>query len=160
MKEFSLPLTRHLANGLRPDDRTARNQRFLVQCQNIRLTKIGEETTPTTFTPITSPFADGYLAGLTPSITVSFPFPQIFKGSEVTLLADVEHLYYATEGTNWTIAAAVTRDGYATTSAKTISAGSSWHFADFGRSWALFNGVSTVFKTDMYKMFLADDGRL
>jgi hypothetical protein len=125
--------------------------------QNVRLAKIADDYSAATFTPITDPFAAGYLAGLSPAVTVAHPYPQIFKGREATLMCTNAGVYAVTESTNWTVSKYTTVDAYDISSAKSITGqtypNGSWHFADFGGAWALFNGGNVVFKTAMDTMF-------
>ena len=148
MKEFPLSLKAAFSNGLRPDDRMPRNSDVLTECQNVRITGVGDTLTPSTYTPITYP------SGIQ-SVTIDFPFPQLFKGSQRTILADKTALYSITETGNWTKAAITTNNAYSVEAARAITSGSSWHFADFGyRTYALFNGSCTVFRTSRLSMFV------
>jgi hypothetical protein len=142
-------MSEYLARGLRPDDRTPVNSGFLVQCQNQRITGMG----PNTFTPIADPFAANYL--LTRSLNFSWPFPQVFKGKKITLLAHATSVWTVTEsaGPSWTLTQQTTVDGRSIGTAKSITSYFSWHFADFGPVWMLFNGHDVVFRTAADTMF-------
>jgi len=151
LREFSVSIIGNLQRGLRPDDRVQRNSVFATQCQNIRPIVIDKRPTLSTFTPISDPFASGYLGSL--EIGVSHPFPQIFKGRENTFLLSGTKIYKVTEGTDWTLTELETKDAYDVGVDKSIPRGESWHFADFGASYAFFNKECTVFKTNRIKMF-------
>lgn len=153
MKEFTSSFGVNFGNGLRPDDRAPKNLQYLTQCQNARVVKFGEVPNLVTYTPPTDPFATGYLAGLTPAITVSHGTPCAFKGRETTFVLTKTGIYTATEGANWTLSQLSTYNAYAVKTVKTITSGSVWHFADFGDAYAFFNGVNTVFKTNRLSMF-------
>jgi len=158
MKEFTASIGHLMARGLRPDDRMPRNSGFLTTCQNVRIVRVGDEFTPSVFTPVTDPFAAGYLAAQ--GITISHPFPQIFKGREETLLLTATGLYEVTEGANWTLSPITTKDAYAPGTNKSIITGESWHLADFGGAYVLFNGSCVVFKTNRLGMFGATSDAL
>jgi len=152
MREFSFSLKKEIVGGLRPDDRQPRNSGFLTKCQGIRPAILpGGSRDLTKYTAPTSPFAAGYLAGQ--GVSLSFPFPQLIKGRESSWLADDTTLYTATEGANWTIASVTTYDAYAPGTAKAITTGNAWHIADFGKTYALFNGSCIVFKRFSEGMF-------
>ena len=144
MKEYSLSIKDMLIGGLRPDERVPRNSGFLEECKNVRVSRFGDISDLSTFTPIDDPFASGYLTGQ--SITVGHPFPQIFKGREATFLLTQTGMYTVTEGANWTLSQISTYNAYNVTAAKAITSGNSWQFADFGKMYALFNGNCMVFK--------------
>ncbi len=147
MREFTIPFGRQISRGLRPDDRMPRNSMYLTKCQNIRPIRVGGLPTLSTFTPI------GYPTGIQ-DVSVSHPHPQIFKGREVTLLADATTLYSIDEAEQtaptetWRETQITTYDSANTSNTKAITNtdSKSWHFADFGDVYALFNGTSIVFK--------------
>jgi hypothetical protein len=153
MKEFSVGLGSVLAGGLRPDDRTSINANFLTQLQNIRIVQVGGELSLATFVPIAPAFSTGYLAALSPAVVVEHPYPQLFKGRGETLMCTENNVYLVAESAHWDAAVYTTVDGYDVATAKSITSGGSWHFADFGTAWALFNGACVVFKTAMGTMF-------
>ena len=159
MREFNFSLKKEIIGGLRPDDRLPRNSGFLTKCQGIRPDILpGGMRDLTKYTAPTSPFAAGYLAGQ--GVSVAFPFPQLIKGRGSSWLVDDTDIYDATEAANWTIAAATTYDAYATGTAKAIISGNAWHLADFGKSFALFNGSCIVFKRYNEGMFGGTDPML
>ena len=159
MREFNFSLKKEIIGGLRPDDRLPRNSGFLTTCQGIRPDILpGGFRDLTKYTAPTSPFAAGYLAGQ--SVSIAFPFPQLLKGRESSWLVDDTAIYDATEAANWTIAAATTYNAYATGTEKAITSGNSWHIADFGKSFALFNGSCIVFKRYSEGMFGGTDPML
>ncbi len=151
MREFSFNVIEFIAAGLRRDSRNAKNVSRSILYQNVRPIQLEGIITPTTFTPLQSPFASGYLSGQ--GVTVSHPFPQLYCGQAITLLLDETKIYEVTRGTNWTISEMSTRDGYNPEDGKSISAGDSWHIADMGTTLALFNGSCVVIKTNSLSMF-------
>jgi hypothetical protein len=130
--------------GLRPESYVPRNSQFLDDCSNKRPTPFGLKS----FNSINQPFTADYLTN-TLSITKTWPFPQIFRGRELTLLVDETAVYTATEVDNgtWTAVQITTYDYYSPATPKAITAGGPWHFMDFGPTWMLFNGVCQVVKT-------------
>ena len=151
MREYTLSIKDMMAGGLRPDDRVPRNSGFLETCQNVRVSQVGGVSDLSVFTPVTDPFAAGYLTAQ--SITIAHPFPQIFKGSGGTYLLTATKIYNVIEAANWTVSQITTYDGYDIGTAKSITGSGSWHMADFGTAYAFFNGTSIVFSTNRYNMF-------
>lgn len=92
------------------------------------------------------------------SITISHPFPQVFKGKHETLLLTATGLWTVDEDTSL-LTAVTTFDPDTPASTKNIETGGVWQFADFHNTWFLYNGVSIVFKSghiDSTKVFTAD----
>lgn len=96
--------------------------------------------------PITNPFSIAQLNAPVPMVGVSWPFPQLFVGRSVTLLADKTRVFSV--ATNWNLTQLTTYDFYNPTVPLAIPAGDSWQFVDFGPAWFLFNGCCVVFKTN------------
>lgn len=153
MREFSVSIGSHIESGLRPDDRLPVNSGFMTTMQNIRLMRIAGRYSASVFSPPPSPFSSGYLAGLSPAVTVSHPFPQIFKGSGGTLMASPNAIYSVSESTSWTVSKYTLVDAYDVGTEQSLLGGYSWHFADFGSTWMLVNGNAVVFKTAADTMF-------
>lgn len=153
MKEFTSSIGIVFGSGLRPDDRAPKNSTYLTQCQNARVVKFGDTSNLVTYTPPTAPITTAYLAGLSPAITIVHRFPSMFKGREASFLLTATGIYDVVVGVS-PLTRLTTYDAYATTTAKSIaSGGGGWHFADFGDTWAFFNGKSVVFKTNKLSMF-------
>ena len=76
-------------------------------------------------------------------IEFDFPFPQVFKGSEITILADKTEIYSVNNRTGLLSLFEVwdARTG----TKRTIPEGSSWQFADMHNYWLLNNGRCTIF---------------
>jgi len=121
--------------------------------QNVRLTRVGEVWNTSTFVPVYDTFASGYLASLTPAVSISFPFPQLFKGAAGTFMLTASGLYTVTEGTNFTVSRVATYNGLSENAAKSITASTSWHFADLGNSYMFTNGTCSIVKTNRDAMF-------
>ncbi len=130
MREFESRVVEHLANGLRPSSRLGVNAPYLKDCMNIKPTVEGLVS----YEKVQGPFAT--------DPTIDFPFPQLFKGKGVTLLADKTKIYTVTEGSPWT-AAEITLVG-------TISGTGAWHFLDLFDYWLLFNGTTTIWKSNIH----------
>lgn len=129
--------------GIRRDFRNAANSQALVTCRNLRPTQWGLKD----HLPITNPFSAVTLenAGIIPS----WPFPQLFRGKKVTLLADATAIFLVDES-DWSLTPIDTYTIYNTDAASQaldITEGGPWHFMDFHDTWMLFNGACQVFKT-------------
>jgi len=121
MQEFKLPLQKSLTAGLKPRDVYALNTSMLTRCVGMKVREAGLERVSAIHDPT--------------GLTTSWPNPQMFKGREVTVVADQTHVYEKAEGS------------WALTEIATPSAGGAWHFADFGTFYMLFNGESMVVRT-------------
>jgi len=141
MREQTLVLSDGIRKGLRPDDRIGRSTEFLSESFNVKPRLFGLEA----FEPITDPFNGGE--------SISFPFPQLFRGKGRTLLAFSTALKSVNESPNpWTASAITTYDAYDLNSTKAIPSGGPWHFADAQGSWFLFNGSCVVFEYNYFDM--------
>lgn len=135
-----------LTKGIRPDGRVPVNAQYLIDAKNLSCTPFGAKAMRSFQQPITD------AALTTAGVTKSYPFPQLFIGKSVTLLADATAIYDVTKSDsgNWTIAA---RTVYSwedfntdeSLNAGTIPTGKEWHFIDLHGDWMLFNGECVVF---------------
>ncbi len=143
MQEYQLPVSKTLTNGLRPYSEFGRGMDYLTQCKFLRPKKWGLRPCVT----VDNPFAADQFG--------SWPFPQILRGSEVTLLAAATSIKTVTEASpDWTLSSAITTYDLADPSTeKAITGSDVWHMADFHDSWMLFNGTSVVIKTNKEGMF-------
>lgn len=121
MQELKMPLQKSLMAGLKPRDTYALNTSMLTRCVGMRVREAGLERVSAIHNPT--------------GLSMSWPWPQIFKGREVTVVADRTTVYEKASG-SWTL-----------TAIATVSAGGAWHFADFGTYYILFNGVNMVVRT-------------
>jgi hypothetical protein len=146
--------------GVRRDSRGQHNADTLQLLYNLSPTDMGSVPVRT----IAQPVSNAEL--LTALITKAYPWPQLFVGKSVTLLADEEDLFTVTksDSSGWTLTALpvydfTTYDWDAdTASSGTITAGKDWHFVDNWTEWMLFNGSCVVFKTGFSsKVFVVDD---
>jgi hypothetical protein len=97
------------------------------------------------YLPITSAISSAELADK--SISIAHPYPQIFKGKGVTLLATDTKVYTVDEST-WTLTQITTYDMYDQGTPKSISAGGGpWQFIDFHTTWFLVKAGSVVIQT-------------
>lgn len=83
------------------------------------------------------------------AVSVSWPFPQLFRGRSVTLLCEQTTIYEVDES-DWSRSEITTYDMADEGSTKNIPSGSTWQFVDMGKSWCLFNGSCAIFKTDWF----------
>ena len=151
MREFSFRLEKELELGLRRDERAKKNHIGLLECMGLKpISGIG--LVP--YEPITCPFSSATLAAA--GITIAFPFPQLFRGTVITLLCTSNKVFEVDE-TDWTLTQLTTYDAYDEATVKSITAGGVWHFMDFGTTWFLFNGKCSVFKTNRRGLFKVVD---
>lgn len=125
---------------LRPSSRAARNSLLLSDCKACKLKPealIG-------YTALTVPISAAELAA--ESVVFDWPFPQLIRGANVTLLCTETKVFLVDEST-WLLTAITTYDFYATSTPKAIASGGGyWHFADFFNTWYLYNGQCSVMK--------------
>ncbi|KKL84160.1 hypothetical protein LCGC14_1967550, partial [marine sediment metagenome] len=84
MREFTDRIVKPMLQGLRPEDRMLVNADFMYQAQNAIPRREGMSL----YEDITNPFAS--------APTVAYPFPQLFRGKEVTLLCFATAIYTVT----------------------------------------------------------------
>lgn len=121
-----------LISGLGAADRDALNAPILSDCYGVRPTP----------------------AGLLPEVdipafpvSVTWPFPQIIRGTRRTFFAFETALHLVNTGIpNWIGGPALTvSDAQApTTQLSLVAGGGQWHFVDLGLSWILVNGKQAV----------------
>ncbi|MHA2066954.1 MAG: hypothetical protein ACXABY_21520, partial [Candidatus Thorarchaeota archaeon] len=150
MQEFSIELKPRIVAGLRRDFRSGRDQVGLVSLFNAKPTEWGLRQ----FEPPTIPTAL-QTAMTNASITVSHPFPQLFRGKSGTYLLTQTKLY--TVASDWSITEVVTYNPITDAVVGSLTSGSSWHFADFKDSYVFWNGACTVFKWKLEGMTGATD---
>lgn len=138
MQELSIELKEKIDFGLRKDQRSGRDTPGLISLFNAKQTEYGIRQ----FEPPAIPTAL-QTAMTSASITVSFPFPQLFKGKTQTFLLTATKLY--TVSASWALTQVSTFNPI-TLAAEAITTGNPWHFADYKDSYVFFNGVCTVFK--------------
>ena len=89
--------------------------------------------------------------------SLEWPFPQLFRGDAVTLIAGKDWLGTIAE-TNWIVTTVITYDALTPSTPKAITAGGAWNFVDFGPNWALYNGACVIFyKASDAKVYVYDD---
>ena len=132
--------TLELNKGLRSDSRTRKNSGQLIQATNLKLTQDNLE--PETV------FDDPYNGGQ----TVTWPYPQFFKGKGVTLVAtSATALSSAAELDPWTLTSLTTYDALDPDTTKAIPVGASnWQLADFQDTWMLCNSREVVFEGNIF----------
>jgi len=138
VKEFSANIEKALIAGLRKDKRSVVNSPALTVCKNVKPTDFGlkpqEVMSAVTFSDATP--------------TISYPYPQVFKGTYETIVVDASNIWTAIiTGSDLALTALslVKYDDLST--AETITVGTTpWQFVDFGKCWALYNGSCVAFK--------------
>lgn len=79
-------------------------------------------------------------------VSVALPFPQVFRGRDLSLLFSATTLRSVDVSTDpWSLSAVATVDPADGTS-KAIPTGGAWHFVDLGPSFYAFNGNCTVYR--------------
>jgi len=122
MKEFSVTLKDGIAKGLRASDRNQINSEALVTCYNLKPAKGGLES----YEPLTNPIVGGQ--------AVDWPFPQMFLGQDVRVLATGTDIY---ELSTWTKSA----------SKLTVTKSERWEFIDFGPYLVMTNGLKLCIRS-------------
>jgi hypothetical protein len=134
MKEFSNNLLEMVRSGLRRDERGS----GMLSMYGVVPSEFG----PRHYTRVTCPISP---------LTVTWPFPQLFRGKGITLLAYATTVYEVDES-DWSVTPIVTYDALDESATKTITGSGPWHFIDFFDTWVLMNGTSAVFRTNMEGM--------
>jgi len=134
VREYSIEIVDSLKVGIRNNSDLEINRPALYSCLNARPKDRGLVQ----FKSVENPFH--------PSLSINWPFPQLFKGGTYTLLAGESSVQTVNEST-W---ARTNLDTYVINvfgnpTAASIQPGGVWHFADFGDSWMLFNGVTSIY---------------
>lgn len=140
MKEFSFSLISAIAQGLRKESGAIRSDQGTSEMVNMQLRTFGPEP----YEDVTEIISASELAAN--GIVIDYPFPQLFKGKGIMLLAD-EDAIYEVDTSAFTLTQITTYDAYDPDSEKSITADGVWHFADFHDTWFLYNGTSVVFRT-------------
>lgn len=85
---------------------------------------------------------------LVPAVSsISWPFPQVYVGDEVSLLFDATSI--KSLSSNLTVGTPLTVKSYANPENNfTILGSNQWHVASFYSTWVATNGVNVVFKTN------------
>lgn len=127
---FRIPLT----GGLRPHERIRRaGSGTLIDLIDLRPSEFGLYPLEGVTDAITSP-----------SITISWPFPQLVRAGTSTLLLDDTAIYTVVESTG-VATQVITYDAFSTGDTKAILSGTSWHVAAVEDMYILTNGTSVVF---------------
>ena len=131
-----------LKRGMRNSSDTDRNSERLVNCYNVKPNRYGL----TAHSPISFPSAlSTAISG--EGLSVSHPFPQIFRGATYTLLFSETRVFTVNEST-WGLTEETIYD-LSDVSTTIASGGGAWQFADFGDSWWAFNGVTTLVRSNV-----------
>lgn len=141
-----------LVNGLRPDARAPRNNKYMSVYANHKPTQFGSRD----IDDVALAVSEATMTSASVSLLASSP--QIFKGKGVTLLCDKTKIFTVNEST-WAVTLITTYDLHDQGETKAITTGGQWHFVDFYNTWFLFNGSCTVFQTqweDSSKVFVQD----
>ena len=130
--EYPLDLTSFLRAGLQRDVRLQRNIPGLQECKNMQPYGVGLAQVR----PVTIPASS--------SLTVSWPYPQIFRGHTGIYLAYETLIYSITDESDWTPLQLYTYDAADPSTSKAITAGGAWHFAELGKCTLFMNQSCVV----------------
>ena len=133
-----------LTVGLRQDERLGLNGESMSTYFGVRPTPFGARSQEDI-----EDFLEFYDPGATTRLGISnaHPFPQLFKGFGVTLLADSTAIYEQDLVTG-VFTEVPLYDIYDKDSFGTITANGPWHFVDFHSTWFLLNGETVVMRTN------------
>lgn len=145
MREGHFTLVDSFTNGLRPDPRIPDDAPFMLEMQNARPREFGACVVE----PVTNPVS---------TISVTWPFPQVWIGREKALVLGKEIAYDAqiTDG-EWAVTEIATYDSDSILQPKDIVAGGQWHIIDLGESWCAMNGSCVMYKTAHNPTVLVQD---
>lgn len=133
MREYSIELSRMLAGGIRRSPRQAFSKESAHLLQNLVASTEGVKVRE----PVVNPFT---------GVSLTFPFPQFFKGTYDWLLCTETAIYSVNKSTfSLTLLNVIDIN---TSSFSSIPAGGRWHFIDLHNSWFLFNGECVVWRGD------------
>lgn len=145
MRHFYIPIEESFRNGIKPEFETPRNQPYLTSAMNVMMGEQGLEI----YDGITDPFAVNELASN--EIYYSHPFPQLFQGSQQTLIATQDDVFQVTQAEGgWTIEP-ITYVNYRDWNDTSIvpTPNSTWNLVDLKSAYYMFNGKSTVMKLNL-----------
>jgi len=143
MQEYQLQIREALINGLRPIEDVPAGSKYLVECKGLRPGPAGLRSVE----EVKNPFASDW--------SETFPFPQLLRGSEVTLLAGEDSICQV--GEDWSLEELKLYSVSDRLEVETVVPGGFWHMADFGKVWVLFNGSCTVISLKKGAVFGEED---
>lgn len=115
MKEFGKTFDEGLRKGLRASDTNPANSQALITCFNLKPDDMGLGP----YDPISNPLS---------GVSADWPFPQLFLGQDVRILATATKVY---ELSTWALG----------TAKLTVTEDERWDFIDFGSYMILTNGT-------------------
>lgn len=140
MRQFTFELLPTPPLGLRPDVRAVRREQYLVEAMNVRPTEFGIED----YVPVIEPVG---------GTSISFPFPQIIRLSDVTyaLLTNGVLNSYDDTTNPWSSLGSTSIYQYDDPSsiATPTSPTEQFHVADLGDAFYWFSPQRTIFKPSM-----------
>lgn len=128
------PYELRLVRGLRPERRLRdKSTGYLEQLRNLRPAEDGLSPLEYAQNP------------LHPTLGISWPFPQLLREQQVTLLC-YERTLYEVDETDWSLTQLTTYDAADGVTAADIVPGGIWHLVAFEENWVATNGSSVVMK--------------
>ena len=121
MKEFSVVFKEGFKKGLWQHERTPRNNETLSVCYNLKPAEGGLRAYDNAYNRLTNPLS-------AVGVVIDWPFPQVFIGQDVRVLATATKIYEVSSG--WAI-----------TEKLTVTENERWDFIDFGSYIILTNGT-------------------
>ena len=151
MRAFDFSIKSQLTRGLRLDSRGDRGLNLLTECKNLKPIKIDDDNfSLVPYELVSDPFKSGEFAAK--SITIAFPFPQVFRGKEVTLLADDTKIYTVDES-DWSLTLITTYNAFDRSAILALdSTGGPWQFIDMGDTWFLINTKNIVWQSNTHAL--------
>lgn len=131
MKEFSITFDKGLSSGLRSSESNPRNKQALTECYNLKPDVLG-------LLPY-EPVIDESGA-----LSLSWPYPQIFIGSDYRYICTNTKIYTMDSSWNQTLKVTTTASGI-------------WDFADFGTYVLFVNGAKIVERSPVDGSYTASD---
>lgn len=138
MREFPFIISEAFQKGLRTEDTYYDREGYLEACFNLK----PDDGGLLDYEGPTDPFNG--------ALTVNFPFPQVIKGQELTLLLSATTIEEVATGVvPWTLSAVSTFSIDDPSVQKAIPVGGVWHFADLGPAFYAFNGSCVLFRSGL-----------
>lgn len=137
MKEFSFTLEDELTIGLKPRLELKTNSGFFSEFKNVEPSPYGAR--PFSYTTVPWTAQQLYSQG----IEVDFPFPQLVRLKNFTLLLGATYVFHVNEE-DWTLVQLDTYDFNTPANTKTIPTGHYWQYADFWDTFVLTNGSCSI----------------
>lgn len=149
MRQFSTVLQKEILKGLRSDFRANRNSIGLTDLFNAETS----EDSLATFDDVRNPISTEQISAY--GLALDWPYPQIFRGQDQTIIASKEGIYTVNES-DWSVSQLDVYNAYNIDTAEALAIGEPWQFVDMNKAWMLLNSTSVVFMPGNNEMFGSD----